>query len=68
MLATLSLTGCGTTTGISAPSAPSYKEVLCQTIRPIPWSKRDTTATIVAVKEHNAVFKAEGCAPASTPR
>lgn len=47
----LSLTACGTTTGLS-----ESRQALCDQFQPIRWADADTDATIRQAKEHNAVF------------
>ena len=48
------LSGCVTTTGSVVPT----DKVACGAFRPIYWSRKDTTETLVQVKEHNAAGKA----------
>jgi hypothetical protein len=48
----MTLTGCVTTMGSSAPTSDA---AFCTAAQPISWSKRDTDVTIVQIKEHNAV-------------
>jgi hypothetical protein len=60
IVVTLTLSGCATTTGISATSAVT--SVACRSFQPITWSSRDTDETILEVKAHNAVWS-ELCNP-----
>lgn len=46
----LTLSACQTTTGSGGTDAP-----FCGAARPIYWSTKDTSTTVVQVKEHNAV-------------
>lgn len=48
------LTGCATTTATGGRT----DAVACAAFEPIRWSRRDTIATIRAVKEHNAAWDA----------
>lgn len=73
---TLILVCCGTTTGLSASSAPATVATtaaptetgVCQMFKPIYWSKDDLVVkpdnqTMVQIREHNAVYK-KLCLPA----
>ena len=53
----LTLASCGTTTDSSGPLEPKVVDSFCSIARPIFWADGDTDATILAVKQHNAVGK-----------
>lgn len=53
LLATL-LASCATTTG----SSVQVTKVACGSFEPITWSAKDTPATVLQIKEHNAAGKA----------
>ena len=52
LLLTSLAAGCTATTGGSATDA------VCDVLKPISWSSRDTDETVAGVKQHNAVHKA----------
>ena len=54
ILSPVILTSCATT----IPSVAPTDKVFCGASQPIYWSKSDTDKTILAVKEHNAAWKA----------
>lgn len=58
MLFSATLTACATTTDSAATeaSAPS-RALACGAFHPIPWSRNDTDLTVLAVREHNAVWQ-----------
>lgn len=60
-LATVSLLmGCASLTGIGVTDFPQEVDPVaaaCIAFKPISWSTRDTDATILEVKQHNAVWK-----------
>lgn len=62
LLSLLGLSACGTTTDSAGPTSPPVVDSFCVVAKPIYWSATDTDATILAVKEHNAVWKAR-CEP-----
>jgi hypothetical protein len=61
MLASI-LTACAPTTAIVATDPALEKartvRVACDAFEPIAWSSRDTDATILGVKAHNAAYAA----------
>lgn len=58
LLLAIPLQSCATMTvsgGIEAP--PELKHAsFCQIARPISWASKDTPATVIEIKAHNAVF------------
>jgi hypothetical protein len=44
-------------TALSGPTEPKVVDSFCSIARPIFWADSDTDATILAVKQHNAVGK-----------
>lgn len=53
------LTACATLTSLLGPTDDAdvrVTAVACEAFKPITWSARDTTETIVQIREHNAAF------------
>jgi hypothetical protein len=65
-LSLIILSSCGTMTASKGPTEPVVLHDFCQLAKPIYWSAKDTDQTILAAKEHNAVWK-KYCQPANTP-
>ena len=55
----LLLISCASPMASSAPMAPNPIDCQGALEKPITWSAKDTDATILAVKEHNAAWVAE---------
>lgn len=53
----LTTTSCAGMTALSGPTEPKVVDSFCSIARPIFWADSDTDATILAVKQHNAVGK-----------
>jgi len=52
------LTACATKTTANVAIKPDPTRVACAAFQRISWSSRDTTATILEVKQHNAAWSA----------
>jgi hypothetical protein len=68
LMFSLGLTGCATTTGSGVPTEGAGSACsFCDCARPIRWSARDTDATLLAVREHNAVGRHLRCPAFDVP-
>jgi hypothetical protein len=59
ILMTMTVLGAISMAGCARMSPASM--VYCQIEKPITWSKSDSTESILEIKEHNAVWKSQGC-------